>query len=103
MLQPQGDSRLAVTTHRLALIDEGTKTFGEDPATGRRTWDADTSELWSIPRSAVLDATRRSRPFMAGRLVIRFEDSSSAALMCGMFSPRAAHRLRDGLLAPKEG
>lgn len=97
------NSRLAVTNRRVIVFDEGQTTFGTDPATGAKTWDAETEELWSISRSAVRSVNRRPRPLMAGRLVIEFEDSSTVALMCGMMSPRPANRLRDALLASKEG
>lgn len=97
------NSRLAVTSRRVILFEEGETTFGTDPATGAKTWDAETEELWSISSSAVRSAARRSRPLMAGRLVIEFEDSSTAALMCAMMSPRPANRLRDALLDSKEG
>lgn len=93
---------LAVTTDRLVLFVQGTTTFGQDAATGRKTWDTDTTEMWAISRDVVSSARLRPRPLMAGRLVIEFEDSSSVALMCGMFIPSAARRLRDALLAPNE-
>lgn len=101
-LQPLGQARLAVTTQRLVVYEEGDIIVSDNPGSGRRLADREATEVWSIARGAVLDATRRSRPFMTGRLVIRMRDSSSAALMCGVFSPRGAHRLRDALLAPKE-
>lgn len=93
---------LAVTTDRLALFVQGATTFGQDAA-GRKTWDADTTEMWAVPRGTVASARLRPRPLMAGRLVIEFADSSSVALMCGMVVPRAAQRLRDALAAPTNG
>ena len=103
LLDQLGDARLAVTTQRLILYKEGDLVDMDDSVSGRRLAYREATEVWSIARSAVLDATRRSRPFMAGRLIIRFEDASSVALMCGVLSPRGAHRLRDALLAQKEG
>jgi hypothetical protein len=103
VLQPLGEARLAVTSQRLVVYEEGDIVVGDDTVSGRRLAHREATEVWSVARGAVLDATRRSRPFMAGRLVLRFDDSSSVALMCGVFSPRGAHRLRDALLAPDEG
>ena len=74
--------------------------FSDDPALGRKVAHLEATEVWSIDRAAVVSATRAPRLFMAGRLVIGFTDSSSVALMCGMFSPRGADRLRDALLPP---
>lgn len=98
-LQMTSNGRLAVTTSRTLLFDQGEATFGTDTS-GARTWDAKTTELWSIDRTAVIAATRQGRPFMTGRLVITFVDASSVALMCGMFSPRGAARIRDALFPP---
>ncbi|WGW13376.1 hypothetical protein LWF01_06315 [Saxibacter everestensis] len=98
-LRPLGEARLAVTTERLIVYEEGDLITSKDLVSGRRLAHREATEVWSIARSAVLDATRRSRPFMTGRLIIRFTDFSSAALMCGIFSPRGAHRLRDALRA----
>lgn len=90
--------KLAVTTERLVLFTEGATSFGSDPATGEKAWDTETEAVWSIPRARVRAARRRSRPLMVGRLVVDFDDESSAALMCGLISPIAANRIRDALL-----
>lgn len=95
--------RVAVTTERVILFSEGATTFGHDPATGRKTWDAATEQLWEVPLSSVLSARVKARPLMAGRLVLMFEDDSSAALMCGMVSGRGARRLRDSLSPSTRG
>lgn len=102
-LQREGQARLAVTTRRLILFREGETTFGTDPATRRRTWDSETTELWSAPRDHVRTAARRSRPFMVGRLLVEFADGSTVVLMCGVVSPRPAHRLRAALLGDRKG
>lgn len=102
-LRRVGQARLAVTTQRLVLFEEGATSFGTDPATGHKTWDSETTELWSTARDRVHTAARRSRPFMAGRLLVEFEDGSTAVLMCGVFSPRPAGRLRDALLIGTKG
>lgn len=85
--------RLAVTTRRVLLVAEGAQTLGRDPATGRGTWDAETTVLLDVPRAAVRSARNRARPLAAGRLVLGFDDGSTAALMCGVLSPRPARRL----------
>lgn len=97
VLHRAGQPRLAVTTKRLMLVQEGSLELSTSPETGRPVADQPTTELWSATRDHVRSATRRSRPFMAGRLVVEFVDGSTIALMCGIFSPRAAHRLRDAL------
>ncbi len=94
-----GQARLAVTTQRVILVEEGAMVLSEEPGTGRRVVDQPTTAVWSVARAEVRSAARRSRPLMAGRLVVEFADSSTAALMCGVLSPRPAHRLRDALLA----
>ena len=102
VLRSLGDARLAVTTQRLVVFEEGALTDSVDPGSGRTLMYRDATEVWSIARGAVADARRRSRPFMAGRLVLTFGDASTVTLMCGIVSPRGAHRLRDALLAPTD-
>jgi hypothetical protein len=97
-LDRAGQARLAVTTERVMLVQEGDLVFTTSPQTGSPIADQSTTELWSLPRAEVRAASRRSRPLMVGRLVVEFADSSTVALMCGMVSPRAAHRLRDALM-----
>lgn len=99
-LQAVGQARLAVTTARIILFEEGDMEFSDDATSGRKVAHLETSEVWSIDRAAVVSATRAPRLFMAGRLIVGFTDTSSVALMCGMFSPRGANRLRDALLPP---
>lgn len=94
-----GQARLAVTAQRVILVEEGPLVFVEEPGSDRRVADQSTTEVWSTPRAEVRSARRRSRPFMAGRLVVEFADSFTIALMCGIVSPRAAHRLRDALMS----
>lgn len=89
--------RLAVTTHRVLLYDEGTTTFGQDPATGAKTWDAPCELRWSVSRDAVASARIKSRPLMRGRLLVGFADGSGAALVLGMLSQRGARRVLDAL------
>ena len=99
-LQEARNARLAVTTARLLLFDEGTTTFGEDLVTGRKTWDAETTEMWSASRDEVSSVALRPRPLMAGRVRITFKDSSTVALVCGVFSPLGARRLSAALRQP---
>ncbi|MFT4299933.1 MAG: hypothetical protein QM597_09895 [Aeromicrobium sp.] len=54
----------------------------------------------ALPRHDVAEARWRPRLFMAGRVIVRFTDSSTLALMCGMLSPFAARRLRRALSTP---
>ncbi|MDT0202224.1 hypothetical protein [Nocardioides sp. AE5] len=102
-LESTSNPRLCVTTARLLVFAEGSTTFGKDPATGAKTWDAETDQVWALPTATVRGAERASRPLMAGRLLLRFADASTVALMCGMFSTRPANRLREALVRTMEG
>ena len=102
-LEGAGSKRMAVTTDRVLLFAEGTTTFGQDAATGAKTWDAETEVLWQVPRATVASARIQGRFLMAGRLLVGFEDGSGAALMCGMVSRRGARRLRDALSPSTRG
>ncbi len=94
-LDREGMARVAVTTGRLVLVRAQLVTV--TGADGRKVVEEQTTALWSTPRHTIRSATHRPRPLMASRLVLEFVDGSTAALMCGVLSPRPARRLRAAL------
>jgi hypothetical protein len=80
---------LTVTDRRVLLISR--KIFGKDP---------DFSVALGIPRDAVRNAIRQSRPLARGRVVIEFFDGSMIALRFGSVFAGQADQLVKVLTSP---